>query len=544
MPQISPKEWRLIGLIIIFFIGLSLFFWFWQNAHRPAQSIYLGTQYINWQDTPVYYSWINQAKHGAWTFYDLFTSEMHPPFFFDIFWLTLGKLAAIFSLSEIVIYQLAKIVLIPLLIITLYYLVAYFFSNAKTRMLAIIFVVFASGLGGLLLVTHSVFSPALTGLTSTMDLWAVDGLIFFTLFHSPHFMLALSLMILIFLWTLLAIEKKQWRYSAYSGLAALILFQFHPYDAPTTILVMFAFVVMLIIKNKKVDWFNLKHCLLVLMISSPSLIYHWWTYRAFWLKQVVAAQNNCFTPTLDKVVLSYGLPLVLGLLGLIYVLRSKAPKDRNIFLISWLIVQAALIYFPINMQRRFVLGLQVVINILAIFGFIYLKDILKIKKTLSANQTLILIIGFLVIFSCSNYFILGMSFFPTDFPSNPKSVYYLSTDKLEAMKWLQKNTEPDTIVLASYPDSNLIPALALRRVYLGHWDFTADAQNKFYLLNYFFKKDRASDGRQNFLSKNHINYIFYSLEDRNLGLFNPKDKSYLKDIYHNSKTTIYRVINK
>lgn len=541
MPRISSKEWKLIGLIIIFFIGLSLFFWFWQNAHRPAQSIYLGTQYINWQDTSVYYSWINQAKSGAWSFYDLFTSEPHPPFFFDIFWLILGKLAKLFSLSEIVIYQLAKIVLIPLLIVVLYNLVAYFFSNVKTRILAMLFVVLASGLGGFLIVAHSMFYPIFSSWLPSMDLWAADGFIFFTLFHSPHFMLALSLMLLIFLWTLLALEKKQWRYSIYAGLAALVLFQFHPYDIPTTILVIIVFVLLLIAKDKKINWFNVKHCLLIFLISSPALLYHFWTYQAFWLKQIISAQNDCFTPALGKMVLSYGCPLILGLIGLIYVLKNKTAKDREMFLVVWLIVQGALIYFPTNMQRRFILGLQVVINILAILGLIYLKNIFKIKKIFSPNQMVILIIGFLIIFCCSNYFILVMNFFPVNFSFNPRPVYYLPVERLEAMQWLKNNTPSDSVILSSYPTSNSIPAFSLRRVYLGHWDFTADAKQKFALLNYFFQKNDTNNNCRDFLLKNNINYIFYSKDDEDLGSFDLSTQSYLKQVYRNSGITIYQV---
>ena len=588
MSRISSKEWKLIGLIIIFFIGLSLFFWFWQDAHRPVQSIYLGTQYVNWMDTPVYYSWINQAKNGAWSFYDLFTSEPHPPFFFDIFWLTLGKLAKIFSLSVIVIYQLAKIALIPFLIIVLYYLVAYFFSSVKTRMLAILFVIFASGLGGLLIIAANL-SPVFLGWLPTMDTWAADGFNFFILFHSPHIMLALGLMLLIFLWTLIALEKKQWRYSIYAGLAALILFQFHPYDIVTTILVMAGFVLLLMVKNeaprsllrgikrnspkpstlpsppvggfggfsasppsqqpveysatenKRIDWFNLRHFFLVLLISSPALIYHFWTYQAFWLKQIISAQNDCLTPAIGNIVLSYGAPLILGLIGLVYIFKNKTSRDREVFLVVWLIVQGALIYFPTNMQRRFILGLQVVINILAIFGLIYLKNIFKIKKLLSPNQMAILIVGFLMIFCCSNYFILAINFFPEKFSFNPRPVYYLPVERLEAMQWLKNNTPSDSVILSSYPTSNSIPAFSLRRVYLGHWDFTADAEQKLVLLNYFFKKNNPHDGRQDFLVKNNINYIFYSQSDKNLGPFDPSAQPYFKQVYRNSGVAIYQV---
>ena len=428
--------------------------------------------------------------------------------------------------------------LIPLLIIVLYYLVAYFFSNIKTRMLAILFVVFASGLGGILMIARFVLYPLFSGWLSLMDLWAADGFIFFTLFHSPHFMLALSLMLLIFLWTILALEKKQWRYSIYSGLAALILFQFHPYDIPTTVLVMVGFVLLLMAKNKKINWFNIKHCLLVLLISSPALIYHLWTYRAFWLKQIISAQNDCFTPALGKTILSYGCPLVLGLIGLVYILKYKTFKDKEMFLVVWLIIQGALIYFPFNMQRRFILGLQVVINILAIFGLIYLKNIFKIKRPLSSGQTAILIAGALIVLTGSNYLILIMSFYPI---INPGPIYYLENSRLEAMQWLKNNTSPKSVVLSSCPNCNLIPAFGLRRVYLGHWDFTVNSKQKLALLNYFFQKNNPNDGRKNFLLKNNINYIFYSKKGEGFGPFNPNTKSYLKEVYQNPDITIYQV---
>ena len=544
MPTIDKKEWRLVGLIIIFFIGLSLFSIFIALHSKPKDTIFIGTQYINRVDTPVYYSWIEQAKQGHFLFKDLFTSEPHPAFIFDIFWLLVGWLAKILSLSSVVAFQVAKFLLIPLAIIVLYIFISYFFVDPQHRKLCLIFMVFAAGLGGVVACINTVaqnYQPQLV----PMDVWAPDGFIFFTLYHNAHFIAALILILLIFLLMLLALEKKKWICSFWAGLAALILFQFHPYHLPTIFLVLGAYLIILSIRNKKILWYGWRYYLTLLILSSPSIIYHLWTYKNFWVMQQIIAQNICLTPALWITLLSYGFLLILALIGIWIIIKKKNVGHKELFLITWIVVQFSLIYLPINIQRRFMTGLEVVIVILAIYGLNYLKFLgqkrVKIKKYIIDNK-IMLICLFLILFCFSNYFVVSynsQAFYAFAYDDH----IHLNKFLLAAMTWLKNQTPINSTILSSYYNGGLIPAFSLRPVYMGHWDLTARAIVKDQNVHWFFKNNDGDDLKQKFLTQNKINYLFYSNQESTLGSFNPAEKRYLQLVFTNPEVKIYQVIN-
>lgn len=331
MIQISPQEWKLIGLISLFFIILALYFLLIGTLATPKDSIYVGTQYLNALDTPVYYSWIEQAKAGNFLFKDLFTHEPHPRYILDIFWLSLGWLAKILSLSSITIYHLARLFLIPLLLIILYIFISYFFEERLKRKLCFLFLVFASGLGGVTVAGKMLgfWNLEPWSLNRPMDSWVPEGFTFLTLYHSPHLMASLIFILSIFLLIILAFDKNKIIYSLGAGLCALILFQFHPFHVPTIFTVTGVYIIILSIKDKKIRWDLLRHYLILFLFSLPSILYHLWALKTFWTRQQYALQNNCLTPAIKITLLSYGFLVILAFIGTLYLIRKKKQKQQR-----------------------------------------------------------------------------------------------------------------------------------------------------------------------------------------------------------------------
>ncbi len=129
-----------------------------------------------------------------------------------------------------------------------------------------------------------------------------------------------------------------------------------------------------------------------------------------------------------------------------------------------------------------------------------------------------------------------------DYYSNPPKIYspYLPKDKNEAMIWLKDNTTTESVILSLPPNGNLIPALSIRPVYLGHWGQTADVNNKLKQTKSFLKTEN-DEVRSAFLKTNKIDYLFFGPEEKTAANFDPSDDKYLKKVYYNEEISIYKV---
>ena len=550
MIKINSQEWKFVGLIWLILVFLTFTPAIVGVITTPSGSIFLGRQGINGEDLPFYYAQIEQVKEGHFLFKNLFTSEPHPRFMFDPFWLGVGLLAKIFSLSSFLAFQLSKFLLIPIFLIVSYYLVAFFFREEIKRKICFIFLIFASGLGAFYLEGLAGDSGALNILFDhrglpilPIDLWEVSASSFFSIYSPPHLLASLTLIVLIFLLSLLAFENYKLIYSLAAGFSALFLFQFHPYHLPTIFGVLGVFLLFCFFKDKKLNFNYLKHYFILLLFSLPPVIYYFWTLQNFWVRKAHFLQNITLTPSLLMVLLGYGFLIPFTLIGIFYILKKKEKNKKDIFLLSWVFTQSLLIYSPLPFQRRLTEGLQIALAILTVFGLFYLKDWLKEKpifqkyfKEVFSNK-IFLIYLFFILFFLSNFTIIA----------NDLSLYlknydgmYLKKEAQEAMFWIRENTEEESIILSSLETGNLIPAFSLRQVYLGHLHGTAQAKEKLAQLERFFQEGN-DDRKLAFFKENKIDYLFFGPEERKLVQFNPEEKNYLEKVFSNNEVTIYKI---
>jgi hypothetical protein len=256
-----------------------------------------------------------------------------------------------------------------------------------------------------------------------------------------------------------------------------------------------------------------------------------------------ALQNNCLTTPLKTTILSYGLLLIFSLAQMINLFISKKINNKWLFLIVWEVVQFALIYFPINYQRRMTEGLQFPMVILTAINLLILTNICMSRqgywgKFLYPKRYFFIFIV-AIFFVSSNLFELI-----TDvYIYNDKSEFvYVNGNTAEAMEYL-KTTDKDSVIFNSAQGIlNLLPAYSGRRVYVGHGVETPFFRFKQHEVNWFFSKNRDSLIERNFLVKRKVNYIFYGELEKQLGDYNPETKSYLKKVYSNLEVAIYQVL--
>jgi len=451
-----------------------------------------------------------------------------------------GLFAKIFSLTSFAAYQLTRIFLIPIFLAVAYIFISYFFSESKKRKLCFILLIFSSGISGLLWpvveIGVSSFWPP------PMDLWSSESSTFYTLYHSPHFIASLLCTILIFFLALRSFEKNSYLTSCLAGLTACFLFLFHPYHVPTIFCVLGFYIFIQSIKNSRIRWDLLGHYLILIAISSLAILYHFWTLNTFWTRQQFALQNNLPTPPFYNFLLSYGFILILGSLGFLVLLGKKEKLDKEIFLLAWFPVQLILPFFPfLNFQRKMIEGLHFVMVITTIIGLYFLGELIKKNKpalySYIKNPALSFLL-FSVCFVFSSYYLIirDISLY-----LDSSSFVFLNKEKYNAMIWLKNNTPKESIILSSYDSGNVIPAFAVRTVFLGSAGNTAASESKTMQVELFLRR-YSEQARAAFLKKNCIDYLFYGPEEKKYQNFNPEQADYLKKVYQNEEVAIYKVV--
>lgn len=537
--SVTKNERRFVLWMIVVVIILTNAPYLMGLFKTPTNMIYNGAHFLDPKDYLFYYSKIEEVKQGNYLFRELYTSETQNIRTFNIFWLSVGLLAKWFKLSGPLALHLSRLLLTPLAIIIFYLAIAYFIKEIKGRKIAFILLLFSSGLDVL---TAGFFKNG-----SPIDLWVAESNIFFTLSHSPHFIASTCLIILIFLFFLLSLDNQKWRYSLIAGGLALLLFQFHPYYFPTIFGVIAFYWLAKVIKDKKIYWFIIGQSLVIVLLSSPSLIYHFWLIKAEPIIAFRAMQNITLTPPFIYVVFGFGLPLFLAFWGMAKLKKIKdaaANSNNLLFAACWLIGGLILIYIPLNFQKRLLEGLQFPMIILAALTLISFSRAEKVKRLINRiNVRLLVFFLFLLFFCLSSFYILIFDLVILSQSNNPevKETFYLSKNELLAFDWLKNQTDFNAKILSVYYSGQNIPAYTARKVYFGNYYETIFFESKKQEVTAFFH-DNNGEWRKNFLKKNQIDYLYYGPKEKASGSFEPPAKDYLKMVYSNDEVAIYQVV--
>ncbi len=524
MITINKKEWKFVAIICL----ITIFFAFmpmiigWMSTSRGNVFLFINSQ-MNRQDYPFHFSYIEQVKAGHFLFENLFTSENHQVLLFNPFWLAVGMFAKIFHLSTPVAFHLSRFFLTPILLIIAYYLTALFFEYPGKRKICFIILIFSSGILGFL--------------------GRSDIFIFSAIYNFPHFIASLSFLILIFLFSIFAFEKYKLKYSLWAGFFALLLFSFHPYHIYTIFGVLLAFLIVDIVKNRKINIDYIKHYCIIILFSLPPVLYYLWQLKYNEVFYQWSLQNITLTPNLLIVLSNYILLIPLSLMGIYSILKSKNISTRETFLITWLFTQFFLIYLPIKTNSRLMAGLVLPIVILATYGLFYLENFLKEKNWIYQSMiggyrgSILFLASSIFLFSFVN--ILTLSNDLVSYYNNDSNTY-ISKTQVMAMNWMKNNTAPESVVFASLGSGGLIPYLSLRKVFIGHLHGTIHYAEK-YLQRYYFVKEKDINRRVIFLKENKINYLYFGPEEKKEFMFNPDSDIFLEKVYNNEAVSIYRV---
>jgi len=540
-PKINRNEWKFVMWITILVILLTTIPFIYGYFSAPQGKYFTGLQALAPGDFNVYYSHIEQVRQGNWIFKDIFTSETHVAFFFNPFWLAVGLFAKIFKLSNIFTYQFFRIILTPIFLFTVYFFTSLFFQQIFKRKFCFIFLIFASGLG-------SWFSPLVKHIFGTgfsehywpMDLWVSEGQNFLTIYHSPHFIFASTLILITFILLYFSLEYNNFKYLFYAGTINLFLLFFHPFHLPTILTVPLVYISAVSFRDWRIKWDYLLKFIIFIFLSLPAILYQFLLLIFNPIAQGRASQNICLTPAIWIVLISYGFLTPLALYG-VFKLKNNYDSKR-IFLLVWFICQSLLIYCPLLFQRRIAQGLQFPLIIFSCYGLFYFAERFK-KIKLFLENIEIFILFFIILFASSNIYVLSQDLNYYTYSKNKKYIdyFYINIENKQAFDWIKGNLDDQDIILTYSITGNYIPGFTGKTVYIGHPVETLKFDEKLLKVKEFFGGNQGITKEKEFLKQNKISYLFFGQYEQKIGNFNPQDKDYLKQVFHRGEVTIYQV---
>ena len=493
----------------------------------------------------VYLAYMKQAQEGAFFLIDPFTSEPQQGRVINLFFLALGRSAALKHIPLPVEYHLARLISGWLLLMAIYCLGAQAIASVSGRRLALALAAFASGFGWLLHPGPGQPHPIDYGPGLVMP----EAITSLTLLLNPLFCFSVFLMIAAIGLGAHALSSGQTRSAVLAGLATLILGNIHSYDVIPVTVVLAAYLVFLG-STRRLAPRTFALAALIALIASPSLLYQLWLLHSGEVTLAIkTAETPVYSPPPLFLALGLGLPLFLALAGL---LRAAKPgaSDGARLLALWLVLGFALIYLPVPFQRKLAQGIHLPAVLLATFGIEPLLERLR-----RAGAVVAAIIMLMTLPSNALFLLRAKHDLETNniaYLGNLMPPLYLSEDQYEALKWLDGHGSFRDVLLCNSFLGSYAPSLAGTRVYVGHWAETLDYRSKLRDFADVLRASAPEASRQALVRRAGISYI---LRDRSIydqvSLLSPdgaimpafdfEGATWLEEVYATGTVSIYRV---
>lgn len=541
--EVGAREWLWVlawALVLTAFTSLP-YLWGWYVS--SPERVFSGFMY-NVEDCNSYIAKMQQGARGEWLFHLTYTPEEHTGGLFFLFYIILGKLAALLGWPLVTTYHLARLLFIPVLLAAVYHFVAYFTVWRAMRRAATLLVAFGAGFGWLWIASGQ---PAALG-AMPVDLWVPDGFAFLVAYAFPHLCLSQSL----FLWTLRlmlqAVEENSWPRSLAAGLLGAFVSLIHPYTTPILAALTGVYVMWQSWQRRVPQWRSVGLVGLFSAPSAPYLIYAWRVFAANPAFRAWRVQSLTLSPQPIHYLLGYGWLSPLAVAGAIYCWRRR--DERTAFLLCWTLSVPVLLYLPTNLQRRFLEGYQTALATLAAFGLARygllplsrLRPIRWLTRfprySLSRLRRLAVVVVLLTTLPTNLLLVLGH----VGLVNQRVSPVFYSGAVVRAVDWLGRHTTPDETILAAFRTGNYIPARAGNRVFVGHGPETVNSGDKQEMVRRFFAADTDDAFRRGLLHNYGVVYVFHGPYEREVGGFRPAEASYLEPVYDKDGVAIYQMM--
>ena len=479
--MLTRHEWRWLISASFVVVALSCVPFIYAALAAPNDHTFIGF-IVNAQDGNSYLAKMRQGYDGAWLYHLAFTPEEGRGIFTFTFYLLLGHVSRLTNISLITLFHLARLLNGIFLLITVYCLTSFLTSSITARRASFIIAALSSGLALVSLLAGRNAAKNFIPL----DFFVPEAYGFYSILSNPHFPLVFALMAWAIILTLDPPPLNFWIGLIVIATVGFSITSLAPYLTPVVGVAVIAGAILVRPLSR-----GLLIRIFTLFASMGGLLANY--FFALQSDPIIAEwsrQNVTLTPPLVDVLLGLGIWLPLTIVGVTRLQRSRFVWS----LVVWLLVIAALLYFPYPLQRRFIGGVFIPLSIFSGIGVTWImKQIESIRLARIA-----FIIG-VAVFGFSTNILLLLSLFRA--PSSPD--LYLKNDEVKALTWLATQVNPADVVLADSRMGGLIPGWTGARVIYGHPMESFDALNRKAEVESFFV-----NGDTRIADRYRVKYIF------------------------------------
>ncbi len=481
------------------------------------------------EDGNSYIAKMLRGAEGDWLFRSPYTAveQAGVPAFLG--YLLLGKLASGKGSHEqlVALFQLARILAIPLMVFATYRFVSRFVVEVRWRRWATILAIAGGGLGWLVLLSGS---SSWLG-SQPLELYSPETFGFLAALTFPHLLLARAFLLLGLDAYLESTARPRAAWSAAGWLVLLTLMQ--PLSVVAATAAIGAHQLLLFgraaASHQKP---GILHSLrpAAIALTAPILLlggYGLLLRRDIFL-QTWAAQNILKSPHPAHYLLAYGLLLPFVFLGLRGVWRQE--RGDGLMLLGWAVLLPVLAYAPTVIQRRLPEGGWVVLAILAAIGLGGAR-LSELGRWRLAGITLALsmVSPALLLFGAFRVAAGGLT--PAFRPAN----------QVTAFEWLAKNAESGAVVLTAFQTGNALPAWAPDFVVIGHGPESAGLQTLTPRVESYFADSGSGTQAVALLQEFDVGYVFVGDAERALGFDTAHLPPNLTEVYSEGEVAVYQV---
>lgn len=536
-PLISHREWRrviLFALIVMLVTALPYLLGALLNTPERV----FGGLLIGLEDQYSYLAKMVQGAQGAWLFHLPYTSTPHPGIFLYSFYLLLGKFSVLFGLSHVGLYHIARVVLGFICLLVMYRFIAEFVASPAVRFLALALSVLAGGPGW---IAFLLGQPTILN-SLPLEFIVPEGFTFLMLYTLPHLLLARTLLLLGAIGVWRAGQSGSIKLALGAGGLWMIMSIIQPIYSAVVLAIAALMFLSRSVVQRRLAWQQARAGIIAGVLAVPMVIYVLLLFNSDptfkpW------SQTPITSPGPALYLLSYGIPLLLGIGGLVYVLRRR--NAGLLFIALWTLAGPLLVYAPTNAQRRLIESWQIPLSVLAAYGLVryvllplrrwqarraWRYSMRKLERGLITALLVLLMPTYIIMFAWQIGSLVAR--WPT---------LYQSSNLTATTDWLAQHASYADGVLAAYNTGTIIPARAPVRVMLGHPSETIAVDERKAEVQRFFDPAATDEWRRALLTRLNLNYVWYGPEERALGAYNPAQSPFLRQVFSASDVQLYKV---
>jgi hypothetical protein len=498
-------------------------------------------------DTAQYFSWLRD-HHSDWLVPNRMTPEPNAPALFNLLWLVVGRVQAATGLATAVLFHTVRVLAGAALLLTLYAMCARLTAGRAERLGAFLVTALGAGLGWIWVVVK--YAGGLPDVPFPFDVYVAEPNTLFILMGFPHFSIATTLILAIFLCYLAALRTRSVRLVALAALLGLILTLQHAYDLLIITLVPGGALALMLLRDRRIPWFaGLAAFVVGLVALPPPLYFTWLTSRDPLWREVLDQFSNAgvFTPPPHHLLILMGVPLLLVVAAVTTAVVPRgrgrrladalaAASDADLLLWSWLVVGFLLLYIPTDFQIHMLTAWQVPVGVIAV-RWLHRRAIPALERSRPRLARALPALLLAAVLPTSLYLV---SWRVLDLGRH-EAPYWLTAGEEEALRWLGERATRDDVVLSGLTLGQFVPVYSDGRTFLGHWAQTAHFYDKQEQVAAFFATGQSDDGRRAVIARYGITYVLHSAEERALGAYDPGSSPLFEPVYSAAGVAIYRV---